>query len=59
MILALCSFITISILSFYIMLSGNWVYFMTKLKWFLRIATPLIIVFLFYLNNKWDSSKDL
>lgn len=41
-----------SILFMYLMLSGNWNYFIIQLKWFLRITTPLIIIYLFYLGNR-------
>ena len=41
-----------SILFMYLMLSGNWNEFIFQLKWFLRITTPIFIVYLFYLGNK-------
>ena len=41
-----------NIFSMYLMLSGNWNYFIIQLKWFLRITTPLIIIYLFYLGNR-------
>ena len=46
-----------SILFMYLMLSGNWNYFIIQLKWFLRITTPLIIMYLFYLGNRKVSEK--
>ena len=42
----------ISILFLYLMITNNWHDFILQLKWFLRIATPLIIIYLFYLGNK-------
>lgn len=41
-----------SALFMYLMLSGNWNEFIFQLKWFLRITTPIFIIYLFYLGNK-------
>ena len=41
-----------SILFMYLMLSGNWNDFIFQLKWFLRITTPVFIIYLFYLGNE-------
>ena len=45
-------FLFMSILFMYLMLSGNWNDFIFQLKWFLRITTPVFIIYLFYLGNK-------
>ena len=45
-------FLFMSILFMYLMLSGNWNDFIFQLKWFLRITTPIFIIYLFYLGNK-------
>ena len=45
-------FLFMSILFMYLMLSGNWSDFIFQLKWFLRITTPIFIIYLFYLDNK-------
>ena len=45
-------FFIVSSASMYLMISGNWSDFIFQLKWFLRIATPIIIVYLFYLGTK-------
>ncbi len=44
------SFVILSIISIYLMISGNWDNFINQLKWFLRITTPIIIIYLFYLG---------
>ena len=46
------SLFLISILFLYLMITNNWNNFIIQLKWFLRITTPLIIIYLFYLGNK-------
>ena len=45
-------FLFMSILFMYLMLSGNWNDFIFQLKWFLRITTPVFIIYLFYLGNE-------
>jgi len=44
-------FITTSIF-IYLMISGNIEEFITQLKWFLRVTTPLFIITLFYLSTR-------
>ncbi len=46
------TFFIISTLLMFLMISGNWTYFIMNLKWILRITTPIIIIYLFYLGNK-------
>jgi len=40
------TFILISILFTYLFVTGNWYYFYYLIKMFLRVATPLIIIYL-------------
>ena len=44
-------FFIVSGISMYLMISDNWTNFIFKLKWFLRIVTPIIIVYLFYIGK--------
>ena len=46
------SFFVVSTLFIYLMISDNWSYFIVQFKWFMRIATPFFIIYLFYLGNK-------
>ena len=50
-IIILGLFFIVSGISMYLMISGNWTDFIYQLKWFLRIATPLIIIYLFYIGK--------
>ena len=52
MLLILGSFVIVSSLFMYLMLSGNLDFFIVKLKWFLRVFIPFFIIYLFYLGNK-------
>jgi len=40
----------------YMMFSGNWLDFLSQIKWFMRITAPFLIIYLFYLGVK-DSNK--
>ena len=51
------SFLVISILSLYLMIIGNWDYFINQLKWFMRIVTPIFIIYLFY-SEKRNKDKN-
>lgn len=51
------SFFLVSILFMYLIVSGNWTYFIFRLKWFLRIVTPFVIIYLFYLGNSEKKMK--
>jgi len=46
------SFFVLSTLFMYLMISGNWVHFITQFKWFMRITTPFFIICLFYLGSR-------
>ena len=52
------SFIITTSLFMYMIISGNWLDFLTQMKWFMRIAAPFLIIFLFYLGVK-DANKKI
>ena len=45
-------FFATNILFMYLMISGNWEFFLIKLKWFMRFSAPFIIIYLFYLGKQ-------
>ena len=57
-LISLGLFFVVSILFMYLTISGDLNYFLTQLKWFLRITTPLFIVFIFYLGKKDRQRKE-
>jgi len=52
------SFCVVNIICIYMIISGNWFYFFTQLKWFMRITAPFIIFSLFYLGIRDRSKND-
>ena len=46
------SFLAFSSIFMYLMLSDNWEYFVKVTKWFLRIVTPLFIIYLIVTERK-------
>ena len=52
------SFFAVNIVFIYMMISGNGFYFFTQFKWFMRIAAPFIIFYLFYLGIKDRNKKN-
>ena len=52
------SFLVVNIIFIYMIITGNWFYFFTQLKWFMRTAAPFIIFYLFYLGIKDHNKKD-
>tara|TARA_B100000945_G_C20378299_1_gene595785 strand:+ start:1140 stop:1343 length:204 start_codon:yes stop_codon:yes gene_type:complete len=51
-LIAFIIFILLSVISMYMMLNGSWESYIVKLKWFLRMATPIIIILFFYIAKK-------
>ncbi len=51
------SFSILSILFLYLMITDNWNYFVFQLKWIMRIATPLLIIYLFYSEKNRNKKK--
>ncbi|MBI65112.1 MAG: hypothetical protein CMG64_02305 [Candidatus Marinimicrobia bacterium] len=51
------SFLILSILFLYLMITDNWNYFVFQLKWIMRIVTPLLIIYLFYSEKNRNKKK--
>ena len=52
------SFFVVSTLFMYLMISDGLDQFLIQLKWFLRITTPLFIIYIFYLGKSDRERKN-